>query len=103
MPKRHVYQIEWDPIKARENIKKHKIVFERAATVFLDAAAASLYDDEHSADEDRWITLGIDKIGVLLCVHHTFREESGPAHGYGYFQRGKQPRKKQQTIGGSKL
>ena len=77
MPKRYVYQIEWDPIKAHENIIKHKIAFERAATVFLDAAAASLYDDEHSVDEDRWITLGIDKIGVLLCVHHTFREESG--------------------------
>jgi len=40
MPKRYVYQIEWDPIKAHENIIKHKIAFERAATVFLDAAAA---------------------------------------------------------------
>jgi uncharacterized DUF497 family protein len=76
MPKRHVYQFEWDPVKAIENVKKHNVAFDRAATVFLDAAAASIYDDEHSEDEDRWITLGIDRIGIILVVSHTFREQS---------------------------
>jgi len=76
MPKRYIYQFEWDPIKAKKNIKDHGIAFERAATVFLDAAALSIYDEEHSENEDRWITLGIDRIGTLLVVCHTYRKES---------------------------
>ena len=33
-------------------------------------------DDEHSEEEERWITLGLDRAGVLLAVCHTFREEN---------------------------
>ena len=33
------YSFEWDPSKAKENVLKHKISFERAATIFLDAHA----------------------------------------------------------------
>jgi hypothetical protein len=76
MPKRYVYQFEWDPIKAKKNLKDHGIAFERAATVFLDAAALSIYDEEHSENEDRWITLGIDRTGTLLVVSHTYRKET---------------------------
>jgi len=36
-----------------------------------------MFDDEHSDDEERWITLGLDRAGVLLVVCHTFREEMG--------------------------
>ena len=35
----------------------------------------SIFDDEHSGAEERWITLGLDCAGVLLVVCHTFREE----------------------------
>ena len=35
----------------------------------------SIFDDEHSEQEERWITLGLDRAGVLLVVCHTFREE----------------------------
>ena len=76
MPKRYIYQFEWDPIKAKKNLRDHGIAFERAATVFLDASALSIYDEEHSENEDRWITLGIDRIGTLLVVCHTYRKES---------------------------
>jgi len=76
MPKRYVYQFEWDPIKAKKNLRDHGIAFERAATVFLDAAALSIYDEEHSENEDRWSTLGIDRTGTLLIVCHTYLEES---------------------------
>jgi uncharacterized DUF497 family protein len=76
MPKIYTYQFEWDPKKAKKNLKEHGIAFERAATVFLDAAALSIYDEEHSETEDRWITLGIDRNGTLLVVSHTYREES---------------------------
>jgi uncharacterized protein len=68
------YNFEWDPIKARENLRKHKISFERGADIFLDSLALSVYDETHSRTEDRWITLGKDGKGILLVVVHTFRE-----------------------------
>jgi uncharacterized DUF497 family protein len=70
------YQFEWDLAKARQNARKHRVAFERAATVFLDPNALSIFDEEHSQDEDRWITLGLDRAGILLVVCHTYREET---------------------------
>jgi len=70
------YQFEWDPIKAQRNARQHGVTFDRAATVFLDPEALSEFDDEHSQDEDRWITLGLDRGGILLVVCHTYHEES---------------------------
>lgn len=70
----HRYDFEWDAQKAKQNLRKHGVSFERAATVFLDPNALTIYDPEHSAGEDRWITLGLDKQGVMLVVAHTFRE-----------------------------
>ena len=67
---------EWDPEKAKENRRKHGIGFEEAATVFPDPGALTLYDEEHSAAEDRWVTLGISGAGRLLVVCHTHRRES---------------------------
>jgi uncharacterized DUF497 family protein len=55
-------------------LRDHKISFERAAQVFLDLNMLSIEDEEHREEEDRWITLGLDKSGMLLVVHHTFRE-----------------------------
>lgn len=71
------YNVEWDPEKARQNVRKHAVSFEQAATVFRDPRALSLHDDEHSAEEDRWVTLGLSATGGLVVVHHTF-EEAGP-------------------------
>ena len=70
------YQFEWDPTKARQNARKHRITFERGATVFLDPNALSLFDEQHSEDEERWITLGLDLTGALLVICHTYREEA---------------------------
>lgn len=68
------YQFDWDPAKAAENVRKHKVTFRQAVTVFRDPHQLSIYDDEHSEDEDRWITSGIDSQGLLLVVIHTFRK-----------------------------
>lgn len=69
------YYFEWDPSKAAANLRKHGISFERAATIFQDSEALSLYDHAHSeAGEDRWITLGMDAHGQVLVVSHTWRE-----------------------------
>lgn len=68
------YNFEWNPIKAKQNIRKHKINFERAAMIFRDPYMISLFDDEHSQEEDRWISIGKNGYGILLVVSHTFRE-----------------------------
>ncbi|MEW6529601.1 MAG: BrnT family toxin [Thermodesulfobacteriota bacterium] len=68
------YHFEWDPVKARRNVRDHGVHFERAATVFLDPQALSIFDEEHGRDEDRWVTLGVDRTGTLLVVCHTYRE-----------------------------
>lgn len=72
------FQFEWDPAKALANHRKHGVGFERAATVFHDPEALSLYDRPHSeAGEDRWITLGMDAHGQVLVVCHTWRDAGG--------------------------
>jgi len=68
------YYFEWDPKKARNNLKKHKVSFERALSIFLDPHAITIFDEEHSEREDRWITMGIDRIGILLVAVHTFQQ-----------------------------
>ena len=68
------YNFDWNPARARENLRKHGISFERATQVFLDPFAISIYDEEHSDEEDRWVTLAKDKSETLLVVSHTFRE-----------------------------
>jgi len=66
------YSFKWDPQKAKDNQRKHGVGFERATTVFRDPHAISIYDTEHSQNEDRWITLGLDREGAVLVVIHTF-------------------------------
>jgi uncharacterized protein len=68
-----IYNLEWDPFKARDNITKHKVSFEQAATVFKDPNAISIFDNDHSAGEDRWITMGLTSNGILIVVHHTYK------------------------------
>ncbi len=68
------YNFEWDPKKAKTNIKKHKVSFEQAATIFKDPRAISIYDYMHSDNEDRWVTLGLASNGSLLVVNHTFKQ-----------------------------
>ena len=50
------FNFEWDPQKAQSNQIKHGVRFELAASVFRDPHAASIYDEKHSTDEDRWLT-----------------------------------------------
>jgi uncharacterized DUF497 family protein len=65
---------DWNPDKAQQNLKKHRVSFERATTIFRDPAMVSVFDEEHSEDEERWVTLGKSDQGEILVVIHTFRE-----------------------------
>ena len=67
------YEFDWDPVKARQNLKKHGVSFERAARIFLDPFGISIFDEKHSENEDRWITIGSEPNEVLLVVVHAFR------------------------------
>lgn len=68
-------QFEWDPEKARRNLRKPAISFDEAATVFLDDFALTGEDPDHSIDEDRAVTFGLSNTGQLLVVSHSDRGE----------------------------
>jgi uncharacterized DUF497 family protein len=68
------YNFDWNPTKEKQNVRKHKLDFRLASTVFCDRYQLSLYDEDHSEDEDRWITIGLDETGILRVVIHTFEQ-----------------------------
>ena len=68
-------KFEWDDDKARQNIKKHKVSFEEAVTVFGDFVSLTISDSTHSETEDRWIIIGESNIHRLIVVVHTERRD----------------------------
>ena len=69
-------RFEWDDNKNRKNFFKHSIWFEEAQTVFADANALELYDEEHSShDEERFIVLGFSSKPRLLTVVYCERHD----------------------------
>ena len=64
-------QFEWDSAKAVENLAKHGVSFQEAATVFRDPLSATGADPDHSIGEERFITFGVSTSGRLLVVAHT--------------------------------
>jgi len=67
------YNFEWDPHKAKNNLKKHSVSFEEATEVFLDPLQINLHDDDKNPEE-RWLALGQTKTHNLLVVVHTYVE-----------------------------
>jgi uncharacterized DUF497 family protein len=60
-------RFEWDPGKSRSNLKKHRVSFEEAKTVFYDEGALVASDPIHSALEDRFLIIGFSvQLRVLL-------------------------------------
>ena len=64
---------EWDEKKAEENLRKHRVSFDEAETVFDDPLAITISDPEHSADEDRFIDIGQSNQKRILVVAYTER------------------------------
>lgn len=44
-------RIEWDPLKARANARKHGITFQEAETAFYDDNALVIPDPDHSSSK----------------------------------------------------
>jgi uncharacterized DUF497 family protein len=66
---------EWDGTRSRQNKRKHDVTFEEAQSAFLDERAIRFFDPDHSADEDRFILLGMSFVLRVLVVCHCCRAE----------------------------
>jgi len=64
---------EWDEEKAKANLKKHRVGFDEAATVFTDPHSLTIHDPDHSEDEQRYIDIGTSDNGRVLVVAYTER------------------------------
>lgn len=69
-------QIDWDDAKAARNLEKHGVAFDEAQTVFCDPGALTIYDEEHSVTEDRFLPLGMSIAGTLLVLAYADDGES---------------------------
>jgi hypothetical protein len=66
-------KFEWDEAKQQSNLRKHRLEFSDAETVFT-GATFTFEDDRFEYREDRYITLGLLH-GVVVVIAHTEREE----------------------------
>jgi len=69
-----VDEFEFDPAKAKANLRKHGVAFSDAEQALRDANALTI-EDPDSEDEQRFITIGMDALGRVLVVIHTLRGE----------------------------
>lgn len=63
-------EFEWNPEKAQTNLRKHRVSFEEAQTVFNDPMFITVLDVEHSITEDRYITIGQSNRNRILLIAH---------------------------------
>ncbi len=60
---------EWDDEKAARNEQLHGVSFEEAKELFeTDAEVLEIYDVEHSSNEDRFMSIGPIRRGLVLVV-----------------------------------
>ena len=64
--------IDWDPRKAAENLRKHGVDFADAVIALEDENALTIEDNDH--EEQRFKTLGIGPRLKILYVIHAFRD-----------------------------
>ena len=66
-------KIEWDPLKADDNLRAHGVRFSEAATVLTDDYALTR-EDPDAVGEQRFVTLGMSASGAMLVVVYTHRQ-----------------------------
>jgi len=67
-------EFEFDPAKARSNLRKHGVSFSHAEQALRDEMALTV-EDPTVVGEQRFVTLGMDALGRVLVVVHSQREE----------------------------
>lgn len=65
-------RVVWDPIKARQNLQKHRVRFSDAELVLSDPSALTT-EDREALGEPRFVTIGMDANGRTLVVVYTHR------------------------------
>ncbi len=66
-------EFEWNSAKAKANFQKHRVGFNEAVTVFRDPLGITIFDPDHSENEERYLTIGTSSAGRMLMVAHTDR------------------------------
>jgi uncharacterized protein len=62
-------RVSWDPAKSHANRQKHGVSFEEAQELFTSGVEyLEIFDDAHSADEDRFLAIGPIPLGLVLVV-----------------------------------
>ena len=79
---------EWDDNKNQQNIDKHGVSFEEATKAFSDPNRLTLFDEGHSATEDRYFCIGkVDD--DVLTTRFVIRDKKIRIIGAGYWRKGK--------------
>ena len=61
-------EFQWDPKKAKANLRKHRVSFEEATTSFRNPLAAIYEDPDHSVRERRYLMIGLSSSERLLHI-----------------------------------
>ncbi len=67
-------EFEFDPAKAKANLRKHGVSFSHAEQALRDPMAVTI-EDPDAIGEQRFVSMGMDALGRVLVVVHTQREE----------------------------
>jgi uncharacterized protein len=67
-------KFQFDPAKAKSNLKKHNVSFADAEGVFYDPLA--IHQEDEYAKEERWVAIGLSSAGEILVAIYTFRGDS---------------------------
>jgi len=65
-------RITWDPAKAAENLRQHRVDLAQAASVLDDPFAIRVEDPTH--DEPRFLALGATFAGQILVVVYAYAD-----------------------------
>ncbi|MCB9419599.1 MAG: BrnT family toxin [Ardenticatenaceae bacterium] len=65
-------KFQFDPAKAKSNLRKHGISFADAEGIFYDPLAIHT-EDPYTEGEERWIAVGMGSANQILVVVYTFR------------------------------
>ena len=63
----------WDRHKAERNVQKHGVHFSEGCSVLDDPLSTTFPDEDHPADEQRFVTVGMSESFRLMVVVHTDR------------------------------
>lgn len=71
----HGLRFAWDSEKAESNLRKHGVSFEEGRTIFADSDEVMLSDPDHSADEERYISIGRASNGEVMLACYTENDD----------------------------